>query len=136
MLTGPVVILALKIAVASVTVILLGSLVALWRGNQRLHGRLNLAFFVLTLGAVLGFEVIIRVLHPEIFLYIKDNEDLLRRLNIHLMFSIPALLLMPLMLYTGLTKKRTWHLILAMLFAVAWTGTFLTGIFYLPTNTP
>ena len=49
---GPLVILALKIAVAAVTALLVLSLVVLWRGNQRLHGRLNLVFFVLTLTAV------------------------------------------------------------------------------------
>ncbi len=132
MLTGPNVILALKIAVALVTVILLASLVALLRGQYRLHGRLNLVFFILTLAAVLGFEVVIRVLRPEVFDYIKNNEDLNQALRIHLCFSVPALLLMPAMLYTGLTHQRRLHLTLATLFAVAWAGTFVTGIFYLP----
>jgi uncharacterized membrane protein YozB (DUF420 family) len=134
-LTGPNVILALKVAVAAVTVILLASLVALLRGQYKLHGRLNLAFFILTLAAVLGFEVIIRVIEPATFTYIKENDELLRQLNIHLMFSVPALLLMPAMLYTGLTRRRTAHLVLAALFSVAWAGTFVTGIFFLP-NTP
>src|SRR5262245_52553815 len=131
-LTGPNVILALKVAVALVTAILLASLVALGRGQYRLHGRLNLAFFILTLAAVLGFEVIIRVVNPEIFDYIKDNEDLNQALRVHLCFSVPALLLMPAMLYTGLTHQRKVHLTLATLFAIAWIGTFVTGIFYLP----
>lgn len=134
MLTGPNVILALKIAVALVTVILLGSLVALAKGQYRLHGRLNLAFFILTLAAVLGFEVIIRVLEPSIFQYIYDNPALDRALRIHLCFSVPALLLMPAMLYTGLTHRRRLHLTLATLFGVAWAGTFVTGIFFLPTS--
>ena len=132
MLTGPNVILALKIAVALVTVILLASLVALQRGNYRLHGRLNLAFFILTLAVLLGFEVVIRVLRPEVFDYIKNNEELNQALRIHLCFSVPALLLMPAMLYTGLTRLRKLHLTLAALFAIAWLGTFITGIFYLP----
>ncbi len=132
MLTGPNIILGLKVAVAAVTVILLGSLLALWRGQYRLHGRLNLVFFSLTLAAVLGFEVIIRVLQPEAFDYIKKNEQLKQALQVHLCFSVPALLLMPAMLYTGLTHQRRLHLTLAALFAVAWLGTFVTGIFYLP----
>ncbi|MFO0841064.1 MAG: DUF420 domain-containing protein [Gemmataceae bacterium] len=136
MLTGPNVILALKVAVAAVTVILLASLVALWRGQYRLHGRLNLAFFILTLGAVLGFEMVIRVLDPATFDYIKGNAELNRALTIHLMFSVPALLLMPAMLYTGLTRRRGVHLVLATLFGIAWLGTFVTGIFFLPVGTP
>jgi uncharacterized membrane protein YozB (DUF420 family) len=131
-LTGPTVILALKIAVAAVTVILAASLVALLRGNYKLHGRLNLTFFILTLGAVLGFEVVIRVIQPEIFQYIKENDDLLRALNIHLLFSVPALLLMPAMLYSGMAHRRNVHLVLATLFGIAWVGTFVTGIFFLP----
>jgi uncharacterized membrane protein YozB (DUF420 family) len=134
--TGPSIILALKIAVGAVTIILLASLVALRQGNYRLHGRLNLAFFILTLAAVLGFELMIRVLQPDAAQYIKDNADLNRMLNIHLFFSVPALLLMPAMLYTGLTHRRTPHLILATLFVIAWTGTFITGIFYLPVSLP
>jgi uncharacterized membrane protein YozB (DUF420 family) len=135
-LTGPNVILALKVAVAAVTVILLASLVALLRGQYRLHGRLNLAFFILTLAAVLGFEMVIRVLDPATFDYIKENAELNRALTVHLMFSVPALLLMPAMLYTGLTRRRAVHLLLATLFGVAWLGTFVTGIFFLPVTTP
>lgn len=131
MLTGPNVILALKVAVAAVTVILLISLAALIRGNIRLHGRLNLLFFVLTLSAVLGLELIIRVLSPEVRDYISSDEQLHRALNVHLCFSVPATILMPLMLYTGLTRSRRAHLTLAWLFGVAWIGTFVTGIFYL-----
>lgn len=132
MLTGPNVILALKIAVAAVTVILLASIVALLRGQYRLHGRLNLAFFILTLAAVLGFEMVIRVFNPATFDYIKENVELNEALQVHLMFSVPALLLMPAMLYTGLTRRRGIHLALACLFSIAWVGTFITGIFFLP----
>ena len=133
MSTAAIVIHGLQLAVALVTVILLTSLVALYRGKYRLHGRLNLAFFILTLTAVLGFEMVIRVLRPDVFDYIKNNEDLNRSLLIHLCFSVPALLLMPAMLYTGLTHRRTLHLTLAALFSIAWAGTFVTGIFFLPT---
>jgi hypothetical protein len=42
---------------------------------------------------------------------------------------------MPVMLFTGLTGRRTLHLRLAYLFGALWTGTFLTGVFFLP-HTP
>ena len=134
MLTGPNVILTLQVAVAAVTVLLLASLVALYRGQYRLHGRINLVFFTLTLAAVLGLELVVRVVSPGVFDYIRENPPVYRALNIHLCFSVPAALLMPVMLYTGLTRRRSYHLALAFVFAVLWTGTFITGIFFLPHN--
>jgi uncharacterized membrane protein YozB (DUF420 family) len=130
--TGPAVILTLKIAVIAVTIILLSSLAALWRGHYRLHGRLNLTFFTLTLAAVLGLEVLIRLIDPSVFEYIRNNAELSRALNIHLCFSVPSLVVMPAMLYTGLTHRRRVHLTLAVLFGLLWTGTFITGVFFLP----
>jgi uncharacterized membrane protein YozB (DUF420 family) len=129
-LSGPTVILALKIAVGAVTVLLLASLLALLRGNYRLHGRINLVFFLLTLLALLGLELIVRVLNPDVFRYFTEREN--RLLNIHLCFSIPSALLMPVMLYTGLKHVRRVHLVLAALFGVLWAGTFVTGVFFLP----
>jgi uncharacterized membrane protein YozB (DUF420 family) len=128
--TGPTVILALKIAVGAVTALLLASLLALWRGNYRLHGRINLVFFLLTLLALLGLELIVRVLNPDVFRYFTEDEN--RLLNVHLCFSIPSALLMPVMLYTGLKHVRRVHLVLAALFGVLWAGTFVTGVFFLP----
>jgi uncharacterized membrane protein YozB (DUF420 family) len=130
--TGQQVILALKIAVAAVTVLLLISLGALWRGNYRLHGRINLVFFMLTLTALLGFEVIIRIVDEKVYDYIWRDPDLSRRLRIHLCFSVPSALLMPVMLYTGLKGLRPWHIALAVVFGVLWAGTFVTGVFFLP----
>src|SRR6266542_650770 len=124
--TGPNVILVLKVAVASVTVLLLASLVALWRGNYRLHGRINLVFFILTAATLVGFEGLIRVIRPDLFAYIDTNDEIRRALNVHLCFSVPSALLMPVMLYTGLTHRRTVHLTLAWLFGALWTGTFIT----------
>jgi uncharacterized membrane protein YozB (DUF420 family) len=135
-LTGPNVILTLKVAVASVTVLLLASLVALYRGQYKLHGRINLVFFTLTLGAVLGLELIVRVVSPGVFDYIRNNPPLFRALNIHLCFSVPSTLLMPVMLYTGLKRLRSVHLKLAFLFGALWIGTFITGIFFLPHSFP
>jgi uncharacterized membrane protein YozB (DUF420 family) len=132
LLTGPNVILTLQVAVTAVTVLLLASLVALYRGQYRLHGRINLVFFTLTLAAVLGLELVVRVISPGVFDYIRSNPPLYRALNIHLCFSVPSALLMPVMLYTGLTRRRSYHLALACVFGVLWTGTFVTGIFFLP----
>ncbi len=131
-LTGPNVILTLKFAVAAVTVLLIASLIAILRGNYRLHGRLNLAFFTLTLVAVLGLELVVRVLAPDVFAYINADDELRRALNRHLWFSVPSTFVMPAMLYTGLKGYVRVHLTLAVCFAVLWTGTFVTGIFFLP----
>src|SRR5262249_40512245 len=114
MLTGPNVILTLKIAVAAVTVILAASLVCLLLGRYRLHGRLNIVFFTLTLGAVIGLEAIIRFIDPTIFDYFTDEEH--RRMAIHLSFSIPSAVLLPLMLISGLTHRRRPHILMGAAF--------------------
>jgi uncharacterized membrane protein YozB (DUF420 family) len=131
---GPQVILILKIAVATVTLLLLISLAVLARGNIRLHGRINLVFATLTLTAVLGLELLVRVINPEVFRYF--SEETLQALRVHLCFSVPSALLLPVMLYTGLRHHRNVHLVLAVLFGLLWTGTFITGIFFLPHSTP
>jgi len=130
-LTGPQVILALKVAVLAVTVLLLFSLAAVLRGHYRLHGRINIVFFVLTVGALVGLEVITRLIDPNVFSYIEEDPAAKRALSIHLCFSLPAAAVMPAMLYTGFTHRRKLHLMLAAVFGVLWTGTFVTGIFYL-----
>ena len=134
MLTGPNVILALKVAVTAVTVLFLTSLVALARGHYRLHGRLNIAFFSLTVAALVGLEVVVRVLDPRIFDYFDERTRLM--LNVHLAFALPAAALMAAMLCTGLTRRRDLHLYLAGAFSVLWAGTFVTGIFFLPHAAP
>jgi uncharacterized membrane protein YozB (DUF420 family) len=132
LLTGPLVILTLKIAVAAVTVLFVASLLALWCGRYRLHGRINLVFFTLTVATLIGFEGLIRVIQPELFDYFNSSPELRRALDIHLCFSIPSALLMPVMLFTGLTHRRKLHIGLAILFGILWLGTFVTGIFFLP----
>ena len=129
MLTGPHVILTLKVAVLAVTCLFLASLIALARGDYRLHGRINLTFFSLTATALLGLEVIARLIDPDLFNYF--NEEQRRALSIHLCFSMPAALIMPVMLFTGLSHRRRLHLTLAAIFGVLWAGTFVTGIFFL-----
>jgi uncharacterized membrane protein YozB (DUF420 family) len=128
-LTGPHVILTLKVAVLAVTCLFLASLIALARGDYRLHGRINLTFFSLTATALLGLEVIARLIDPDLFNYF--NEEQRRALSIHLCFSMPAALIMPVMLFTGLSHRRRLHLTLAAIFGVLWAGTFVTGIFFL-----
>ncbi|MCS6852485.1 MAG: hypothetical protein NZ700_15085 [Gemmataceae bacterium] len=128
-ITGPEVILTLKIAVSAVTLLLLASLVALLRGNYRLHGRINVVFFTLTLIALFGLEVVVRYWNPEIFDYFDPQTK--RRLMIHLCFSVPAAIVMPAMLYTGLTHRRGLHLVLAAIFGILWIGTCVTGLVFL-----
>ena len=134
MLTGPNVILALKVAVAAVTAILAASLTCAALGKYRLHGRLNMVFVALTLGAVIGLEVVIRFIDPHLFDYFDVATR--RMMSIHLSFSIPSTILMPLMLLTGLARWRTVHMSIGALFLTCWIGTFVTGIFFLPHTGP
>ncbi|MFN4259225.1 MAG: DUF420 domain-containing protein [Gemmataceae bacterium] len=129
MVPGQIVILVLKVAVGAVTLLLLLSLLALWKGNYRLHGRINLAFFTLTILALFSLEVLVRIIDPDIFAYFSAEQR--RWLLIHLCFSVPAAVVMPAMLYTGLTHRRGLHLTLAAIFGVLWTGTLITGLFFL-----
>jgi hypothetical protein len=131
-MTGPDVIIGLKLAVSAVTLVFLSSQVALLAGRYRLHGRINLVFFVLTATALLALEFITRFLDPEVFSYFENRPELKRALSIHLWFSVPSAALMPIMLVTGLKHRRRIHLSLAALFAILWTGTVITGLFYLP----
>jgi hypothetical protein len=133
-LNGWDVILGLKIAVSAVTVLLLSSLLALLAGRIRLHGRINLVFFILTVVALLVLELLVRVINPRVFDYFDD--ELRSRLSVHLYFALPSACLMPVMLYTGYTHRRWLHLRLAILFGILWTGTVVTGIFSLPHHAP
>src|SRR5262249_33655607 len=102
------------------------------RGQYRLHGQLNRVFFVLTLCALLGLEVVARILSPDIFSDYFTRTDAWTELQIHLAFALPAALTLPFMLYTGLRRRRTLHLSLSRFFGVLWTGTFFPGVFFLP----
>jgi uncharacterized membrane protein YozB (DUF420 family) len=127
------IILILKIAVVAVTILLAGSLVALARGNYRLHGRINLAFFILTLSALIGLEVIVRLLSPEgMFEQYLERHNAKGNLATHLWFSMPAAALLVVMLFTGWRRHRYVHIALGVLFLALWIGTFVTGVFYLP----
>ena len=132
MLSAGTVILALKIAVIGVTLLLLASLWALSRGNYRLHGRINKVFFLLTLLALLGLEVVARLLSPDLFNDYFTERNAWTALAVHLSFALPAAVMLPFMLYTGLRHKRQAHTALAIVFIILWTGTFITGVFFLP----
>jgi uncharacterized membrane protein YozB (DUF420 family) len=128
--TGPNVILTLKIAVCAVTLLFLTSLIALSRGCYRLHGRINMIFFALTLVALISLELVARIIDPTLFDYFDESTRQI--LTIHLCFSLPSAAIMPVMLFTGLTHRRRLHLMLAAIFATLWTGTVVTGVFFLP----
>jgi hypothetical protein len=131
-LTGGDVILVLKIAVMAVTALLGSSLIALAQGNYRLHGRINTVFFMLTLTALASLEIIVRLVRPGIFSYLDERSR--RALSVHLCFSLPAAVCLPVLLFTGWSGRRRVHLVMAAVFAILWTGTFVTGVFFLPTS--
>ena len=126
--TGPEIILTLKVLVAAVTVLLTASLAALVAGRPRLHGQLNTLFFALTMLTVFGFEVLLQ------FVDVKTafDEDARRALRVHLWFAVPSALLLPVMLYTGKTRRKSAHVAFAAAFGIMWAGTFITGVFFLP----
>jgi uncharacterized membrane protein YozB (DUF420 family) len=132
LLTPTLVILSLKYAVGAVTVLLCISLVALANGKVRLHGKINLIFFILTLAALFLFEIVVRMIDPVLFTGLWKNAELAKSLKIHLWFAVPSALLMGIMLFTGLRRLKTWHRGVSVIFLVCWFGTFYTGIFWLP----
>jgi uncharacterized membrane protein YozB (DUF420 family) len=131
-MTAEIVIIILKVAVIAVTLLLLASLTALATGRIKLHGRINIAFFALTMIALLGFEVIIRFLYPDMVQSYLRERDAISSLNTHLWFALPSAVLLLVMLPTGLRRLRSLHIAIGVLFLVLWTGTFVTGVFYLP----
>ncbi len=133
-MSAGIVILILKIAVVAVTVLWLGSLLALALGRTQLHGRINLVFFGLTLAALIGLEVIVRIVSPGIFDNYQHNTE--NAMLVHLVFSVPSSVLLFVMLFTGLKHKRKFHIASGILFSVLWTGTFITGIFFLRHELP
>jgi hypothetical protein len=135
-LAAGTIILVLKIAVIAVTLLLLCSLAALVRGNYWLHGRINIAVFFLTLAALLGLEVVAGIISPTLFAEFFDEHHAQMALQVHLGFSMPAAALLPFMLFTGYRHRRAWHVGIGVIFLVFWTGTFITGVFFLPHGNP
>ncbi len=126
--TGPEIILTLKLLVATVTVLFVSSLVALLLKRPRLHGQINTVFFVLTMLTVVGFEILLQFVDVSA----TFNDEARHALRIHLWFAVPSALLLPVMLFTGKTRRKTVHIAFGIAFAIMWMGTFVTGIFFLP----
>jgi uncharacterized membrane protein YozB (DUF420 family) len=78
---------------------------------------------------VFGFEVLIQFGVPITSAFDAQARE---ALTIHLCFAVPSALLLPVMLYTGKTRRKTTHIAFAVVFSLMWTGTFVTGIFFLP----
>ena len=127
--TGPTVILALKVLVTAVTVLLVAAVWAVATGRRRLHGRLNLAFLVLTLTTVVGFEALLRAGADVTGGFSPEAR---RALRVHLYFAVPSAALLPVMYWSGATGRRRLHLPLTVVFGVLWAGTVVTGVFFLP----
>lgn len=125
MLSGPLIILTLKVLVSLVTVIYLTAIVALVKGALRWHGRLNTLFFVLTMTTVVAFEVLLRFGTDVSSSFSPEAREALR---VHLMFSIPSTLLLPLMIVSGWIRWRRAHVPLGVLFSLCWLGTLITGL--------
>jgi hypothetical protein len=126
--TGPEIILTLKVLVSTVTVLLAASLVALAMGRPRLHGQINTVFFALTMLTVFGFEVLLQFVDVSA----TFDEPTRAALRIHLYFAVPSALLLPIMLFTGKTRRRSSHIAIGVAFGILWLGTFVTGVFFLP----
>jgi uncharacterized membrane protein YozB (DUF420 family) len=134
LLTPTLVILSLKYAVGAVTVLLVFSLIALAKGKIKLHGKINVVFFVFALATLFLFEIVVRMIDPLLFSGLWKNAELAKSLKIHLCFAVPSAFLMGIMLFTGLRKLKVWHRRVAIVFLVCWVGTFYTGIFWLPNH--
>jgi hypothetical protein len=130
--TGPQIILTLKVLVASVTVLFIASLLALIAKRPQLHGRINTLFFTLTMLTVLGFEALLQFVDVST----TFGDEARRALRVHLYFAVPSALLLPLMLITGKTHRRSTHVAFGVLFGIMWAGTFVTGVFFLPHTAP
>lgn len=130
--SGPQIILTLKILVATVTVLFAASLVALLLKRPRLHGQINTVFFILTMLTVVGFEALLQFVDVSA----AFTDEARHALRIHLYFAVPSAVLLPIMLFTGRTRRRTAHIALGLGFTILWLGTFVTGIFFLPHQGP
>ena len=125
MMNGPTIILTLKVLVSIVSVLYALALIALIRGQTRLHGRLNTAFFVLTLVTVVAFEVLLRLGTDLTSTFSPEAQQ---ALWVHLRFSIPATICLPFMFVSGWFRWRRLHVPLGVLFTLLWLGTLITGL--------
>jgi hypothetical protein len=122
--TGPQIVLTLKVLVVAVTVLLVASLVALALKRPRWHGRINTAFFALTMLTVVAFEGLLQFVDVS-----ATFDDAARAaLRTHLWFSVPSALVLPFMLATGKMRLKKAHLALSAVFSALWIGTVITGL--------
>jgi hypothetical protein len=124
--TGPQVILILKIAVISTTILLAASIVALAKKRPRLHGQLNVWVAILLLSAVILFEGVIRLLGVDVTEHMNAQAQLI--LKIHLFFVIPLIPFLILMLMSGLGRRIKIHLQFTAVFLILWLGMLITGM--------
>jgi uncharacterized membrane protein YozB (DUF420 family) len=129
MLSGPTIILTLKVLVSAVTVLFVAAVVAIGTGRKKLHGRINTAFFILTMTTVIGFELLLRLGTDMTATF---SPEALQALRVHLYFAIPSAVLLPLMFLSGKLHWKFLHAAMGCLFTVLWVGTFVTGVFFLP----
>jgi hypothetical protein len=129
-MTGPNVILFLKVAVGVTTLVLVASLVALALRRPRLHGVLNVIVTALLFVAVLGFEAVLHLVGVDVTAHMDDAAR--EALTVHLWFAVPLLPAVVAMLFTGRKRRIAWHLGMSLVFVVLWVGMFVTGMFFLP----
>ena len=129
MLTGPQIILTLKVLVVAVSVIFAAAVVSIALGRKKLHGRLNTAFFILTMTTVVGFEILLRCF---VDVSATFSDEARQALRVHLYFAVPSAILLPVMMFLGVKKWVTMHVACGVLFTLLWIGTFVTGVFFLP----
>ena len=129
MLNGLTIIFTLKFLVLAVTVLYLAAIAAIATGRRRLHGRINTAFFILTMTTVVAFELLLRF---GVDVTASFSPEARQALRIHLGFAIPSALLLPVMYLTGSRGRGQWHRPLAVLFSLFWLGTVITGVVFLP----
>ena len=127
--TGPQIILTLKVLVVAVTILYAAAILAIATGRKKLHGRLNTAFFILTMTTVVGFELMLRFF---VDVSATFNEEAREALRIHLYFAVPSACVLPVMLLLGKAHWVKLHVALGALFTLLWIGTFVTGVFFLP----
>lgn len=129
MVTGPTIILTLKVLVSAVSLLYAAAVIAILLNRKKLHGRLNTAFFFLTMTTVVGFELLLRI---GIDVAATFSDEALQALRIHLCFAVPSAILLPLMMLSGVRHWKKLHVATGVLFTLFWIGTFITGVFFLP----
>ena len=79
---------------------------------------------------MLGLEVIIRFIDPT--LTDGFSPEAREALRIHLFFAVPSALCIPAMWLLGWYGRKRMHLGLSVIFSLAWVGTIITGLIFLP----